>query len=92
MDRREFEQLVVEVLDGLPADIRRILDNVQVTVAERPSATQLRDAGLRPGQLLFGLYQGIPQTRRTGRVPAPCLWPSQRKLVLRRRLSHVYRR
>jgi predicted Zn-dependent protease with MMP-like domain len=65
VDRREFEGLVVEALDGLPADIRQMLDNVEVTVAAWPSADTLRSAGLRPGQLLFGLYQGVPKTKRT---------------------------
>ncbi len=65
MDRHDFEGLVAEALDGLPADIRQMLDNVEVTVAGWPSADTLRSAGLRPGQLLFGLYQGVPKTRRT---------------------------
>ena len=65
MDRRAFEQLVVEALDSLPADIRRMLDNVEVTVANWPSPATLNSVGLRPGQTLFGLYQGVPQTKRT---------------------------
>ncbi len=65
MDQSEFEQLVSEALEGLPADIRGMLDNVEVTVADWPTARTLRDSGLRPGQLLFGLYQGVPKTKRT---------------------------
>ncbi|MBN1314937.1 MAG: metallopeptidase family protein [Anaerolineales bacterium] len=65
MDRQEFEHLVVETLDSLPEDIRQLLDNVEVTVADHPSSNDLQSAGLRPGQLLFGLYQGVPLTRRT---------------------------
>lgn len=64
MERVEFEQLVVEALEDLPADIRGLLDNVELTVADWPSPALLQSVGLRPGQLLFGLYQGIPQTRR----------------------------
>jgi predicted Zn-dependent protease with MMP-like domain len=65
MNRQEFEQLVIEALDSLPPDIARMLDNVEVTVAGWPSPATLRNAGLRPGQTLFGLYEGIPQTQRT---------------------------
>jgi predicted Zn-dependent protease with MMP-like domain len=65
MDRHEFEQLVIEALDSLPPDIARMLDNVEVTVAGWPSPATLRSAGVRPGQTLFGLYEGIPQTQRT---------------------------
>jgi len=67
MDPLAFEQLVIEALDSLPDDIRRMLDNVEVTVAHWPSPATLRNVGLRPGQTLFGLYQGIPQTRRGSR-------------------------
>ena len=65
VNRSEFELLVIGTLENLPADILRVLDNVEVTVAGWPSPATLKKAGLRPGQLLFGLYQGVPQTRRT---------------------------
>jgi len=60
-----FEQLVAEVLDDLPDEIARHLDNVDVVVEWWPSRALLRSMGLGPGQLLFGLYQGVPHTRRT---------------------------
>lgn len=65
MHRQEFEQLVIEALDSLPPEIARMLDNVEVTVAGWPSPAILRNVGLRPGQTLFGLYEGVPQTQRT---------------------------
>ncbi len=65
MNRREFEQLVIETLDSLPTDVRRVLNNVEVTVAGWPSPAVRESVGLRPGQMLFGLYQGVPQTQRT---------------------------
>jgi predicted Zn-dependent protease with MMP-like domain len=65
MNRQEFEELVIEALDGLPPDIARMLDNVEVTVVSWPSAAALRRAGVGPGQTLFGLYEGVPQTQRT---------------------------
>lgn len=65
MNRSEFEQLVIETLDSLPADVRQVLDNIEVTVAGWPSPGVRKSVGLRPGQMLFGLYQGVPQTKRT---------------------------
>ncbi len=62
---RHFEVLVAEALDSLPADIQEKLENVEVVVDWRPSAVQLRSVALRPGQSLFGLYEGVPQTKRT---------------------------
>lgn len=61
----EFEQLVVEALDGLPPFFQEKLQNVEVVVADWPTEAEIRAVGLKPGQLLFGLYQGIPLTRRT---------------------------
>jgi predicted Zn-dependent protease with MMP-like domain len=41
------------------------MDNVEVVVAEAPTLTQRRRMGLPPGGTLLGLYEGVPQTRRT---------------------------
>jgi len=60
----EFEQLVAEALDSLPPDIARYLDNVEVVVASWPSPRQLRTSGTPPGQMLLGLYEGVPLTQR----------------------------
>lgn len=61
----EFEALVVQALDGLPEFFQEKLQNVEVVVSDRPTPAERRSVGLRPGQLLFGLYQGIPLTKRT---------------------------
>ena len=64
--RAHFEALVAEALDGLPDDILALLDNVAVVVADEPTAEQLRDVGLLDrGELLLGLYEGVPLTMRT---------------------------
>jgi predicted Zn-dependent protease with MMP-like domain len=60
-----FEELVAQALEGLPDWVQAALDNVQVTIADAPTAAQLRRAGLGPGRTLLGLYEGVPQTRRT---------------------------
>lgn len=61
----EFEALVVQALENLPAFFQEKLQNVEVVVADWPTAAERRAVGLKPGQLLFGLYQGVPLTRRT---------------------------
>jgi len=60
----EFAVLVEEALAELPEEIRQHLDNVAVTVADWPGAGELQRAGVRYPQQLFGLYEGIPLTRR----------------------------
>ena len=49
-----FEEMVAAALDGLPADLGRLMSNVAVTVQHEPGP---------PG--LLGLYQGIPLTSRS---------------------------
>lgn len=64
MDEREFRQLVGEAIDSLPEEFAKKLENVAVTVEDEPTSTQLRSVRLPPRALLFGLYQGVPQTKR----------------------------
>ena len=64
MTREEFEALVAEALANLPSEILERMDNVAITVAYWPSHAQLVRAGLKPPQTLFGLYEGVPLTRR----------------------------
>jgi predicted Zn-dependent protease with MMP-like domain len=54
VDAERFEAMVAEALDGLPAELGRLMSNVAVLVEH--------DQG-PPG--LLGLYQGTPLTRRT---------------------------
>ena len=72
MDRVRFEKLVAEALQDVPEFFKQHLDNVVMAVADWPSRAELVSTGLRPGQSLFGLYQGVPQTKRSasyGMVP-----------------------
>lgn len=64
--RTHFEELVADAIDTLPDDILAMLDNVEIVVADAPTASQLEVAGdLDAGELLLGLYEGIPLTDRT---------------------------
>lgn len=61
----EFEELVVQALEELPEFFQQKLQNIDVVVTTWPTEAERRSVGLKPGQLLFGLYHGIPLTRRT---------------------------
>jgi predicted Zn-dependent protease with MMP-like domain len=65
MYRRRFERLVSRALRQLPREIREQMDNVAVVVEDEPTPDQLATSGVRPGDTLLGLYQGIPLTQRT---------------------------
>ena len=61
-DDLDFDRLVSEALDSLPADIAHRLENVDVVVEDEPPQEMLDR--LAPGSSLFGLYHGIPLTKR----------------------------
>ena len=65
MDRGKFEELVDKAMKSLPQEFLDHLDNVDVLVADQPTPGQLRKSNLKANQTLLGLYEGIPQTRRT---------------------------
>jgi predicted Zn-dependent protease with MMP-like domain len=55
-----FEQLIERALAELPADVRRLLENVAIVIEDEPSAEQLRLSGTPPDESLYGLYEGTP--------------------------------
>ncbi len=57
-----FERALERALDGLPRQLQPILDEVAIVVDDVPSAEQRRTAGLRPEEMLYGLYEGVPPT------------------------------
>lgn len=65
MEVSAFEQLVADVLDSLPGEFGRHLDVVEVQIAARPTRAQRRSLGLKPGETLYGLYEGVPLTERS---------------------------
>ena len=66
MDRAEFEKLVAAGVDAIPPQFTAKLNNVVITIEDLPTPQQLGRGKVRPGTTLFGLYEGIPQTKRGG--------------------------
>jgi len=64
MDRGRFEGLVERALLELPEQFRERLSNIDVEVEDYPTGDDLRVAPARRGQMLLGLYRGVPVTRR----------------------------
>ncbi len=60
----EFDKLITEALDELPKKFTERLDNVAITYEDEPSPEQKQQLKLRCHDLLFGLYEGIPLTKR----------------------------
>jgi predicted Zn-dependent protease with MMP-like domain len=62
MDRKPFEKLVQEALDRIPSEFQSAMKNVAVVVRSRPGPEAEVDA---EGEVLYGLYQGVPLPDRT---------------------------
>jgi len=59
----EFDDLVRDALDQLPAEAARLVSEIAVVVREEPEPGQAQ-----PGQLLLGTFRGVPHTVVGGRV------------------------
>ena len=59
-----FDGLISRALEELPERYVRGLDNVVITYDDEPSEQQRIEMKLRGNETLFGLYQGIPLTKR----------------------------
>jgi len=64
MSREEFNRLVGEALDSLPAEFRRRIENVAVLVEDRPTQEPPSAPG-EPKRLLLGIFHGVPLTHRS---------------------------
>jgi len=64
MTIKDFEMLVAQALDNLPQEFAKAMENVEIVVEIWPSPVDLATAGIRNGMTLFGLYHGIPKTKR----------------------------
>jgi len=67
LSRRQFEDIVAEALDRLPATFAELMSNVAIQVREAPDAETLLDLDLDPAHdTLYGLYTGVPLDQRGG--------------------------
>jgi len=64
MDKEKFEELVKEGIDALPERFLKKLDNVGIVIEDEPNEEQIKKIKLGKYSKLFGLYEGIPQTKR----------------------------
>jgi len=62
--RARFARLVARALDGLPAQFRDRMRNIEIIVEEEPTPEQTGGRGE-----LLGLYEGVPLTGRGAMEP-----------------------
>lgn len=61
---KDFDDMISSVMDELPQEYITGLKNVSVVIADDPDEHQRQKLKLRCHETLFGLYEGIPLTKR----------------------------
>jgi predicted Zn-dependent protease with MMP-like domain len=61
---RVFEKIVEEGIKAIPERFLEKLDNVDIVIEDEPTSYQLRKLRARKNSIIFGLYEGVPQTKR----------------------------
>jgi predicted Zn-dependent protease with MMP-like domain len=64
MQPTAFEQLVLDVIENLPAQFARYLTNVDILVEPHCTAQHRAELELEPDDVVYGYYEGVPITER----------------------------
>lgn len=64
MELKKFEKLVNEGIKAIPQKFLEKLDNVDIVIEDEPTPQQLQKLKSRKRLIIFGLYEGIPKTKR----------------------------
>ncbi len=62
----QFQQYINEALDSLPKERMQHVQNVAFLFEDEPTPEQRVKLKLRNNETLFGLYEGVPLSRRQG--------------------------
>lgn len=65
MERKEFENLVIQALKELPKIFKEKLENVDIVVEDEPNMDIVKKLKLGSKGHLLGLYEGVPLKSRT---------------------------
>ena len=65
MKQEDFARVVDEALKGLPPKVRARVTEIPVVIKDRPTAREIRDADLPPGDALLGLFSGTSLRDKT---------------------------
>jgi predicted Zn-dependent protease with MMP-like domain len=67
--KAQFSAFVEQAISEVPEEFAAALEEVPLEIRDRPTAEQRKSVSLRDGNLLLGLYQGAPLTRRSVEAP-----------------------
>lgn len=60
----QFDKMISDAMDSLPQKHIEGLQNIVITYADEPTPEQRQKLKLRSNETLYGLYEGVPLTRR----------------------------
>jgi predicted Zn-dependent protease with MMP-like domain len=64
MERIQFDKCIEKALSSIPKEIRKRIENVAFLVEDEAREPLLQEHGIKIRNILLGLYEGIPFTRR----------------------------
>lgn len=69
MERKEFEAIVIKVLEDLPEVFSNKLENIDIVIDEHTIQKSGDNKGRSKNRIILALYQGVPITKRWGVRP-----------------------
>jgi predicted Zn-dependent protease with MMP-like domain len=69
LNNKEFDRIVQQAIGRIPEEIRQHLDNILITVQQRPTPEMLAEMGYPPDEPLLGIYWGVPLNERSAAEP-----------------------
>ena len=66
LSHEQFEKIVADGIDAIPPLYQKNLKNVAFIIEDEPTMGQRQQLELFHGELLFGLYEGVPLPQRQG--------------------------
>jgi predicted Zn-dependent protease with MMP-like domain len=73
LSKKEFDKVVKRAISGIPIELRQHLDNILISVQNRPTRELIEEVDQPPDEPLFGLFQGFPLSERS--LTSPPLFP-----------------
>ncbi len=99
MSDEQFSVLIAEVIDELPTEHMASVKNVAIVYEDEPTPEQREALQLHCDDTLFGLYEGVPLTKRHGQThygpdkitifKVPALEHARDYAELRRNVKHT---
>ncbi len=62
----KFEEFVADAIDHIPDMYQDKMKSIAIVVEDRPTQHQREKLGLKCCEQLYGLYEGVPLTKRGG--------------------------